>query len=140
MVMMNDDECVEEKDDLVVEKNEIKTETATVKEEIHVNATVTIENSVNEVFSKGDFKSIENIVFAAKHLRENIVNLEAAGEMSSRQSRNGRFKLMLNLKLLVKTRNLWENPRSYIFKHLGQRKWAKEDGTRMNISRIHVKY
>ena len=95
------DECGEGKDDLVAEKNEIKTETSTVKEEILVNAKVTIENSVNEVFSKGDFKSIENTLFGAKHLRENIVNLEAAGEMSSRQSRNERFKLMLNLKLLV---------------------------------------
>ena len=75
------DEYVEGNDDLVAEKNEIKTETATVKEEVLVNATVTIENSVNELFSKGDFKSIENIVFGAKHLRENIVNLEAAGEM-----------------------------------------------------------
>ena len=58
---------VEGKNDAVVEKNEIKTGTVPLKEEILVHATVTNENSVNEVFGNGDFKSIENIVFGGKH-------------------------------------------------------------------------
>ena len=47
---------VEGKNDAVVEKNETKTGTVPQKEEILVYATVRIENSVNEVFSNGDFK------------------------------------------------------------------------------------
>ena len=60
-------------------------------DEIWVNTLVTLENSVNEALSSKDMKSVEEIIFSANHLRENIVNLEA-NQLSSRQFRNRRFK------------------------------------------------
>ena len=59
--------------------------------EIWVNTLVTLENSVNKALSSKDIKSVEEIIFSANHMRENIWNFKA-NQLSSCQFRNGRFK------------------------------------------------
>ena len=74
-----------------------------------------IENSLNEAVSERDLKSIENITFSAHHMRENIIKLEFC-QHSSRQLKETCASSIL----------LWENPRAYIFRHLGKKEWGQK--------------
>ena len=39
----------------------------------------------------------------------------------------------------MKTIKLWHSPRQYVWKHLRQMEWSKDNGTTVSFSRIHVK-
>ena len=103
-----------------------------------VYATAVIEDSPRESVTETDVKALENLVFRETHLKQNIARLQI-GENSSRGFRNKRFKHTVQFLISVKTEKLWDSPRQYIWKHLGQLEWKKEDGTGVKFSRIHVK-
>ena len=81
---------------------------------------------------------MENVIFRESHLRQNIARIQI-GEVFSRGFRNQRFKHTIEYRILVKTEKLWESPRQYIWKHLGQLEWKQENGATMTFNRIHVK-
>ena len=103
-----------------------------------VHATAVIENSPGEILTQADAKNLQDLIFRERHLQQNILNLEF-GRQESRNVTNGKFKHTLEIKLFVSTKNLWEGPRSYIWKHLGQNEWKKGNGASAVFNRIHVK-
>ena len=109
-----------------------------IESEIIVHATAVIDDSRNETITPSEIKSIEKIIFRENHLRLNITRIQI-GEQYSRSFRNNRFKHSVEYLILVKTEKLWESPRQYIWKHLGQLEWKQENGARMIFNRIHVK-
>ena len=107
-------------------------------EEVVVFATAVFENSPQKDVTQDDFKSLEKLMLSENHLKENISRIEA-GQQTNRQFRNGCYKHTLDLRIFVKTRKLWENARSYIWRNLGQNEWAKRNGESVKLVRIHVK-
>ena len=103
-----------------------------------VHVTAVIEDSPRESITETDVKALENLILRETHLKPNIARLEI-GENISRGFRNKRFKHTVQFLISVKTEKLWDSPRQYIWKHLGQLEWKKEDGTGVKFSRIHVK-
>ena len=103
---------------------------------VNVHATAVIESSPHD---KLEHKSaIEKLIFSEHHMRSNViaVNME---HVSTRSFRSKLFTHTVNVMLSVKTSALWDSPRQYIWKHLGQNEWTKNDGTRIKFTRIHVK-
>jgi hypothetical protein len=105
--------------------------------EVVVFTNAIFENSPHEVIVQDDLDSLEKILFGAKHLTENISKLDA-GQKTSRKFRTGLNKHTLELKIVVKTEKLWESPRTYIWRNLGQDLWTKRNGTELKLTRIHV--
>ena len=50
-----------------------------------------------------------------------------------------RFKHIVQFRIYLKTVNLWENARSYLWKHLGRDRWDRSNGTIISVHRIHQK-
>ena len=107
-------------------------------EVVIVHATAVIENSPGDILTQADAKNLQDLIFRDRHLEQNILKLEFGGQVS-RNLTNGKFKHTLEIKLFVSTNNLWEGPRSYIWKHLGQNEWKKGNGSSAVFNRIHVK-
>ena len=107
-------------------------------EESLVFGVVSFNNSPNSSLSKSDLKSLEGLIFRQNHMKENILKLEY-GEYFSKKSRNQSFSHTIEIKLLVSTKKLWENARSYIWRHFGQSEWENKDGTKLTVNRIHMK-
>ena len=81
-----------------------------------VHAVATFRNSPNDTIGQDDINSLQNFIYSEEHLQRNIVKIEF--EKLSRWE--------VSTKLYVLTNNLWEGPRSYIWKHLGgQNLWDK---------------
>ena len=104
----------------------IESESKTVPEEGLVYAEVSLDNSPNSSLLQADLRSIENLIFRQNHVRENVQNLEN-GQYFSIRARNQNFKHTIDIKLLVTKPNLWENARSYIWRHFGQHEWTGKD-------------
>ena len=88
--------------------------------------------------TQSDADFVEGIVFGQNHLKGNISKLEF-GQHFSRKFGQTDFKHSIELRIIVRTHNLWENARSYIWKHLGQFEWSTKDGAKVMLNRIHVK-
>ena len=104
---------------------------------VTINATAIIDNSPNEVLTNEDISSIVKILRNKEHLASNIVNIEYS-YLSTREFRQ-KFKHTVGLAIFVKTCNLWEGARSYIFRHIGRDTWTLRNGSEVNILRIHQK-
>ena len=102
-----------------------------------VHATAVIANSPRDRLVQADATNLQNLIFREKHLQQNIVKIEFGRQHSD--TRNNLFKHTWEIKLFVATHGLWEGPRSYIWKHMGQNEWAKENGSTVVFNRIHVK-
>ena len=107
-------------------------------EESLVFGVVSFDNSPNSSLLQADLKSLEGLIFRQNHMKENIRKLEY-GKYYSSKSRTQRFKHTLEIKLVFKTKKLWENARSYIWRHFGQQEWESKNGTKLTINRIHMK-
>ena len=59
--------------------------------------------------------------------------------MYSEQMTNLKFKDTAGLMIDVKTKNLWEEPRSCLWKHLGQDNWSRVNDSVIAVIRIHLK-
>ena len=89
-------------------------------------------------FKKPSLKgSLAKILGNKDHLVNNIANFEYS-YLSSKELRS-KFKHTVGLVIFVKTCNLWEGGRSYIWKHLGRDTWTLRNGSEVNIVRIHQK-
>ena len=100
-----------------------------------VHATAVIEDCPTE---KCDYKEIYDIVTKEQHMRANIttVNID---HQSTRKFRSNLFTHTLSIVLTVKTAALWDSPRQYVSKHLGQSDWKTTNGTSIKFVKITVK-
>ena len=93
---------------------------------------------LKKILSSAQINSLENLFLRENHLKENISRLEV-DQTFTRHFRSSCFKHTIDFLIFVKNRKLWESPRTYIWKHLGQMEWKKENGTKVTFARIHVK-
>ena len=128
----------ESADPLPVPVRQLQVAKESVQEEVVVYATAVINDSSSETVTKTDICSLENLIFRENHLKDNIARTQIGG-YDSRSFRNGRFKHTIEFLIFVKAWKLWDSPKQYIWKHLGQLEWKKDSGTRVNFTRIHVK-
>lgn len=108
-------------------------------ETVLVYSQVNFENCPKRVLTANELKVVEEILFRKDHLKQNIRSYEF-GHYGTRHSDDGQdYAHTLDLKLYVETGRLWETPRSYVFRHMGQDTWTVNDGTQISLNRIHVK-
>ena len=105
---------------------------------VTIHATAVLEDSPFSTLMQEEVDSLVRFVTNKEHLARNIENI-VYDHLSSREFRSTRFKHTVALKLIVKTANLWEGPRNYLWKHIGQDTWTRGNGTLINIVRIHQK-
>lgn len=103
-----------------------------------VYGTVDLESSPYNQVTRSQIDSVSKIIDCKEHLQRNISDFEF-GKISSWNSGHQRYKHQIQLIIQVKTAQLWESPRSYLWRHLGTSVWTLEDGTQVSISRIHQK-
>jgi hypothetical protein len=103
-----------------------------------VHATAIFEDCPSSVVTQDEIDSLVRFLTSKDHLSRNIDNI-VYNVLSSREFRNERFKHTVQVQLNVKTANLWESARGYIWKHLGADSWTRGNGTRMTLVRIHQK-
>ena len=135
--VMNDDDVdvsVVEKLSEIVHEND---DSVAASAEVTVYATVNFDHSPRDVLSSNDLKTIEGIVYRHEHLRRNIKKLEFGSYDTGRG--NDGYHHRLSLKLYVDTSCLWNNPRTYIWKFLGQDEWKTGNGTMVTLNRINIK-
>ena len=106
-------------------------EVGTEKEElVVVYATAQFENSPYTDLTQDDVLSLERFICSEDHLTRNIANIEI----------DLKVNLEAEVRLHVRRKNLWESPKSYIWKFLGgDNHWARQNGTKIRMRRIHVK-
>ena len=95
-----------------------------------VHAEAVFQNSPFLNLLQDDLLSLEKFILSEKHLQNNIAKID--------------FQVITNtlvaVKIHVKTSNLWENARPYIWKHLGgENYWTRGNGTKVQLVKIHVK-
>ena len=107
-------------------------------EVVIIQGTATIDNSPFNYLAQEELESILRFITSKDHMKKNITNVEF-NYLWSRDSEGGKFRHSVGLKLHVRTSNLWETPRSYVFRHVGQDSWEKRNGSAISITRIHQK-
>jgi len=104
---------------------------------VTIHATAVIDDSPNAALTEEEFSSLAKIIQSKDHLVNNIANIEYS-YLSTKEFRT-KFKHTVGLVIFVKTCNLWEGARSYIWKHLGRDTWSLNNGSEINFLRIHQK-
>ena len=102
-----------------------------------VHAIAVLDDSPNDTLTDEEFRSLTKILRNKDHLINNIANIEYS-HLSTKELR-GKFKHTVGLVIFVKTCNLWEGARNYLWKHIGRDTWTLRNGTEINIVRIHQK-
>ena len=91
-----------------------------------VHAVARVENSPYTEVTQDDVNSLERFIFSEEHLKKNIV--KALFQPLS--------KWEISVQLHVDRTSLWENPRSYVWKHFGGTNfWDRNNGTISSLSR-----
>ena len=104
---------------------------------MNIEATAIIEHSPNVTLANDELESIYRFIASKDHLIKNIADAQAR-HLSSREFRHQKYKHTVGVKIIVKTANLWEGARSYIWRHLGgDNTWTRGDGTRITLVKIH---
>ena len=91
-----------------------------VKTVIDVHSQVNVESCPNRKLLDKYVKSIEAMILRYDHLKRNITKIEFLDYSSRQYDGSQQFSLRIGLKLSDDTSGLWENARSYVWKHLGQ--------------------
>ena len=137
------DEC-----EVVTEKykdeqaNKIVANDVSKKEELPevatIFATAVITNSKSSQVTSADIGALSSILKSKDHLCRNISYLNY-GNLRAFRLDNGNYEHSVQIEIDVKTSNLWESARSYIFHHLGRDVWTLNDDARISMIRIHQK-
>ena len=91
-----------------------------------------------EVLTQDEYQSLGRFVTSSDHLAKNIGKV-VVDRHSSRSDLNGKFEHTVQVRIFVRTIHLWESPRSYVWKHLGQDVWDRGNGTKITLRGIHQK-
>ena len=77
-------------------------------------------------------------MLSEKYLQTNIQDIKTS-LLTSRRTNGGLFLHSVAVKIAVRTKNLWEQPKSYIHKHLDKSKndWLRSNKTRITLVKIH---
>ena len=85
-----------------------------------------------------DIKSLKNVLRSRDHLCRNVISI-TYGPVQTYREKSGLFKHYMQFIMDVDVSQLWENPRSYIYHHLGRDTWTFSNGTNLELRRIHQK-
>ena len=107
-------------------------------DEVRVFGTAVFENCPDGILSDEYFVSLQKFIFSETHLQSNIADVKFQPG-SSRQSSDRQYIHTVAVEIIVKTANLNEPPRAYIFKHLGKSDWLRGNKTRITLEQIHLK-
>ena len=110
-----------------------------VSEVVIIHGTAVIEDSPFNTFVNEELDSLVRFITSKEHLQNNIKNIEYT-HLSTREFRHGKFKHIVALKIHVKTSSLWESPRSYLWRHIGNDTWTRGNGSTINVTKIHQKF
>ena len=106
---------------------------------IAVYAIATLENCPDAQLDDDYGASIRRFLTSEQHLDQNVASVDLH-HLSSRSFRNNTHTHIVSVTMNVKTARLWENPASYVRKHLGLANyWERSNGTIVKLSRIHQK-
>ena len=106
---------------------------------VPVHATAIFENSPNSNVMQDEIDSLVRIITSKNHLARNV-NDVLYSILPSTEFGNQTFKHTVQVQINVKTANLWEGARGYIWKHLGSDTWTRGNGTRIGLVRILQKH
>jgi hypothetical protein len=131
---------VEQKDVPLEESNITKNEISNPPQDLLsvVYATAVLDNSPHGQVTNKNIESISQIIDSKEHLQRNIEDFRF-GNISSWELGNRKYMHQIQVILKVKTAQLWEGPRSYLWRHLGSSTWTLHDGTEASLIRIHQK-
>ena len=103
-----------------------------------MHATAIFENSPNEIVTQDEIDSLVRFITSKDHLARNVNDIQYS-VLSSREFGDRKFKHTAQVMINMKTADLWEGARGYIWKHLGLDTWTRGNGTRIALVRIHQK-
>ena len=107
-------------------------------EVIVIHGIATVDDSPFSTLVQEELESIFRFITSKEHMKNNIANIDF-NYLSSQHCQGGKFRHRVGLQLSVRTANLWETPRSYVFRHAGQDSWHRANGSIIGINRIHQK-
>ena len=106
---------------------------------ITIHASAVIENSPYAEFMEEEWQSLNRFIISKEHLQKNVASVRHCESISS-ESPGGRFRHVVRIQIDVRTESLWETPRSYLWRHIGQENsWNRSNGTIITLTRIHQK-
>ena len=120
-----------------METNETEA-TTKIPEIVMIHATAIFDDSPNETLTRDEIESLGRFIHCKEHLERNIESFQYSN-LSTRAFRNSKFKHTVQVMIKVKTANLWEGSRNYVWKHLGSDTWTRANGTKISLVRIHQK-
>ena len=128
-------------DDVVVRQETVEPtkEVEKVSDVVGVHATATFEECPDSQLYQDYVESLERFIFSKDHLKRNICKVETS-YISSREFRNSTYTHTMSVRLSVLSGGLWEGPRSYVWRHLGEDVWTRGNNTKIRLVRIHVKW
>ena len=86
-----------------------------------------------------ELESVYRFIASKDHLVKNIADAQAK-HLTTREFRQSKFKHTLEVKIIVRTANLWEGARNYIWRHLGSgNSWICGNGSKITLVQIHKK-
>ena len=105
---------------------------------VTIHATAIVEKSPHTMFVEEEWDSLIRFIYSKEHLKQNIEKVRHCNS-TSRDYMSGLYQHNVKIELLVKTSSLWETPRSYIWRNIGQDSWNRGNGTTIKLTRIHQK-
>ena len=106
---------------------------------VDVYATATFSQCPNSQLTQEYLDSLYRFITSKDHLKKNIANIYYDRIYDLGANHAGTFEHSVQFRMAVKSQNLWEGCRSYIWKHLGSDVWERGNGTKIKLSRIHQK-
>ena len=105
---------------------------------VTLHSTAVIDNSPFSSFSQDEWESIGRFATNKEHLRKNILNIRYC-QSSTRYTGSDLFQHIVEIEIVVSTKSLWQSPRAYLWKHVGQDYWERGNGSRIRLTKIHQK-
>ena len=104
-----------------------------------VYAMAEMSYSKTSTVTQDDVRSLLGILKGKDHLKRNFGQVSRYDYCKTVVDEHGIFTHCLPIVLDIDVSHLWENPRSYIYHHLGRDSWTLSNGTTIKLSRIHRK-
>ena len=105
---------------------------------VQIRAIGVFDDSPDSDLGTDAIASMLKLIKHKEHLEHNVEKVEWK-HLSSREFRANRFKHTVEVVIYVKTANLWEGARSYLWKHLGGETWTRGNGTVISLAKMHEK-
>ena len=107
-------------------------------QKIEIYAEAVYDNSPSPNLTQDELESLGRFITNLEHLQRNIRNIVVDRTSSCGRS-DGKYNHTANIRIFVRSENLWQSARSYLWKYLGQDSWERGNGTVISLKRIHQK-